>query len=323
MSILVWVEHQEGKIKSSSKELLTKAKRLSADLGLEVHAIAMGPKSQACVNECAQYGATKLYVADTATTYHPQMALDVFEDVFKQSKPKYAFCTASAKGRDFFARLAMVKDCGLLGDCVDVKISGNQLCGVRSVYSGKCLQEASIENSECGFFSFKPNVFEIKESRVSCQSVMIDKSVFSKIYSMILKEVKEVQSKRPELAEANVVVSAGRSIKDAANFKMIEELADVLGAAVGASRAAVDAGYASHSMQVGQTGKTVNPKLYIACGISGAIQHLAGMQSSKVIVAINTDPQAPIFQKATYGIVGDMFDVVPKLTQSIKKLINQ
>ena len=213
---------------------------------------------------------------------------------------------------------------GLASDCVDVKMEGGKLLATRPIYAGKCVVDASVPDAFPQMASVRPNVLAVGDADASKQAEVIKKdvNVTDADLKAVLKEIVKGASETVDLTEATVIVAGGRAMKEKDNFKLLWDMAEVLGpgTTVGASRAAVDSGYAEHSMQVGQTGKVVNPNLYIACGISGAIQHLAGMRTSKVIVAINKDPEAPIFQKADYGIVGDLFKVVPLLTEEIKKI---
>jgi electron transfer flavoprotein alpha subunit len=231
--------------------------------------------------------------------------------------PKAIFAGATSQGKDFLPRLAAKLGVGMASDCTEFKISGDTVTARRPVYAGKCSKQIQFLKAPA-VLTVRPNVFSLSEKTAS-PKVEKAKAEPGNIRAKVM-EVKESAAKKVELTEADIIISGGRSLKNADNFKILFECAEPIGAAVGASRAAVDSGYAPHDMQVGQTGKTVSPKLYIACGISGAIQHLAGMRTSKVIVAINKDPEAPIFQKADYGIVGDLFEVVPLLKEELKKL---
>lgn len=211
---------------------------------------------------------------------------------------------------------------GLATDCIDLKIENKKLKARRPLFAGKCLADVSFL-SDVQLATARPNSFPIKEIAPGKKAaVKVVQGNVGEIRVRV-KEVKEAEKGMKDLTEADIIISGGRALGSGENFKYIRELADVLGATVGASRAAVDAGYISHDHQVGQTGKTVNPKLYIACGISGAIQHLAGMRTSKVIVAINKDPEAPIFSKADYGVVGDLFTLLPILTQKLKEFLGK
>lgn len=318
MSILVFAQAQNGKLQTASQELLTLAHKTKGDFGGKVIAVLFGKEVQGVAQSCAEYGATDILSVNMPDHVH-SVALTLC-DLIKTSQAQAVLASACAFTKELMPQVAVLLNTGMVSDCVELTCAQGVFTALRPVFSGKCFEKVQIPDARPQIFTVRPNVFEIikNPTQASVQDVA---PVVSNLG--VLKEVKTQSSSRPDLVGAEVVVSAGRSIKAAENFKMIEDLADVLGAAVGASRAAVDAGYASHSIQVGQTGKTVNPKLYIACGISGAIQHLAGMSSSKVIVAINTDKEAPIFQKADYGLVGDMFEVVPKLTQALKNLLTQ
>jgi electron transfer flavoprotein alpha subunit len=213
---------------------------------------------------------------------------------------------------------------GLASDCLDLKMEGGKLIAVRPMYAGKCTVETEIPEARPQIVSIRPNVLAVGTPAEGKQAGVVKKDcpVSQADLRAVIKEVIKGAVEMVDLTEANIIVSGGRAMKSSENFKILWDLANALGpgTTVGASRAAVDSGYANHDMQVGQTGKVVNPTLYVACGISGAIQHLAGMRTSKVIVAINKDPEAPIFQKADYGIVGDLFKIVPLMTQEIKKL---
>jgi electron transfer flavoprotein alpha subunit len=209
-----------------------------------------------------------------------------------------------------------------MSDCTELSISPDNLKVRRPMYAGKCTTEVKFQNTDCKIVLMRPNQLPVNapDTQMTTEVKTID--LPSMDLKTLIKDVVKGTSEKLDLTEANIIVAGGRGLKEAENFKMLEDLAETLGATVGASRAVVDAGWVPHSMQVGQTGKTVAPSLYIACGISGAIQHLAGMSSSKVIVAINTDAEAPIFQKSTYGIVGDVFEVVPKLNEEFKKALS-
>ena len=223
-------------------------------------------------------------------------------------------------GRDLFPRLAARMDGAILTDLTAIEASGTGITGTKPMYSGKCIADVSSAGSKITFATIRQNVFAA--SKIGNGSAT-GKPVSAAAGDGKIKtiEIRKGKSAKPDLTEASVIISGGRAMGNSDNFKILIECADVIGATVGASRAAVDSGYASHDMQVGQTGKTVNPNLYIACGISGSIQHMAGMRTSKVIVAVNTDKDAPIFGVATYGIVADLFQVVPLLTARFKTLL--
>ena len=241
--------------------------------------------------------------------------------MIKKSQASTVLATSSSLGRDLFPRVGARLNTGVISDCTELKISGDNIEVRRPMYAGKCSVAVKFDNSAQKIILMRPN--QLPMSAPGSGAPKIENVAAPKLdLKTIIKEVVRGTSEKLDLAEANIIVSGGRGLGEGKNFELLNSLAAVLGATVGASRAVVDLGWVSHSMQVGQTGKTVAPSLYIAVGISGAIQHLAGMSSSKVIVAINKDAQAPIFQKATYGIVGDLFDVVPKLTEEFKRVLS-
>lgn len=317
--ILVYCEASKGSLKSASLELLSAAK-LS---GNEVEACLLGSATKDAAAKTGEYGASLAYVceSDQLDTYNSDTYMQTLESIIEKSNPDIILASGSASARDIFPKLAAKFDSGIAADCTSIEINGADVKLVKPMYSGKCLADVSFENSTKKFVLMRPNQLSVAEPEAGKAANVEEVSLVSNDLRVIVKEIVQGASKRLDLTEANVIVSGGRGLKEASNFQLLEDLADVIGASVGASRAVVDAGWVDHSMQVGQTGKTVAPSLYIACGISGAIQHLAGMSSSKVIVAINTDPEAPIFQKATYGIVGDALEVLPVLTEEFKKIL--
>ncbi len=325
--ILVLVETKSGKIKKTSFELLSEAKKLSGNLGGTVKALLIGDGVSAVAAETGTYGATEAYVAEHAEykNYNSERFTSIVEEAAKKSGAVILLATASSVGKDLFPRVAARLNVGMISDCTKLALANGRMVGTRPAYSGKCLEDVTIPQANPQMATCRPNVFDMGTADASKKATVtpIDgKFATMPVKAKIIERV-EGKSDRPDLTEAAIIVSGGRSLKNGDNFKILYDLADVLGAAVGASRAAVDAGYVPHSMQVGQTGKTVNPQLYIACGISGAIQHLAGMRTSKVIVAINSDPEAPIFQIADYGIVGDLFTLVPKMTEEFRHLLKE
>jgi len=240
--------------------------------------------------------------------------------IVKEKGPAILLLGASVQGKDLAARLVGKLATGLATDCTGLKIEGGKLIAFRPMYAGKCFGEVAFEATPA-MATLRPNVFPIVENAKAGAVEKFDPALDAGQLKTKVAEIAKDTSGKIELTEANIIVSGGRGMKGPENYNIIEDLAKVLGAAVGASRAAVDAGWRPQTDQVGQTGKTVSPNLYIACGISGAIQHLAGMSSSKFIVAINKDPEAPIFQRADYGIVDDLFKVVPEVTAAAKKLL--
>lgn len=319
---LVMVEHQTGKIKNSSLEVV----HALASKGFAVTAIAFGHGVSSASGDLAKQvggqGATTLLICDDAKLghYQPDLYAATLSDLIK-AKGYHVFAgAASAAAKDLFPTIAAKIDSGIAVDVIDLKADGEKISAKRPMLAGKYSAWLTFKENKA-VISVRPNVLGLGTDSSAAASVENVALSSAPVKTNVTSVAKSAQSGRPDLIEAARIVSAGRSIKAKENFKMIEELADTIGAAVGASRAAVDAGLASHEWQVGQTGKTVNPNLYIACGISGAIQHMAGMKTSKVIVAINSDKDAPIFQKSDYGAVGDMFEIVPALTAEFKKLL--
>ncbi len=318
-NILIVAEHQDGKIKKVTQELVTKGLELAGKISGQVEVVVIGHGIQN-PGEIGAFGAKKIYVVDTPALekYNTDGLTKVLADLIGETKPQVVLGTASSIGKDLFPRLAARIGAGLASDCTSLDVQDGKLLATRPIYAGKAIIDVKYE-SAIQLATARPNSFVAQS--VGGTAEVVAKALDAGTLRAVMKEVIKGKSDKADLTEASKIVSGGRAMKSADNFKILNELADVLGATVGASRAAVDSGYASHDMQVGQTGKVVNPNLYIACGISGAIQHLAGMRTSKVIVAINKDPEAPIFTKADYGIVGDLFQVVPLLTQELKKIL--
>ncbi len=325
-NVLIFAEHQDGKVKKSAFELVSKGAELASQIGGQVEAVLVGNISEAATQELAQYGAKKIYILENAAfeKYNTLAYVKGLADLVKQLQPEILIASASAAGKDFFPRLAARLDTGLASDSVALNIdTDGKLVATHPIYSGKALADIKIPNSKPQMALVRANSLGVGNVQSGAQAEVMKITADVGELKAVMKELVKGASSKADLTEAEIIVSGGRAMKAAENFKILQELADVIGATVGASRAAVDSGYAPHDMQVGQTGKVVNPKLYVACGISGAIQHLAGMRTSKVIVAINKDPEAPIFTKADYGIVGDLFQVVPVLTQEFKKLLHE
>lgn len=320
--IWVFVEHLDGKIKKVAYEILTAGRKVADELAEELCAVLLGKGVADLAPFLGDYGADKVLVVedDALENYTTDGYANVVADLIKENDP-YAFLLGyTVFGRDLAAQVAQKVATGLMSDCIDMAVEDGRLVFTRPIYAGKAFVKATCPEARPVMASVRPNAFTAEENKKQAQIVKVTPNV-GDIRQQIKDIVRQV-SERPELTEADIIVSGGRGMKGPENYKILEELADVLGAAVGASRAAVDAGWVPHSMQVGQTGKTVSPVLYIACGISGAIQHLAGMGSSKCIVAINKDPEANIFKVADYGIVGDLFEVVPILTEELKKIVS-
>lgn len=316
--ILVFCETAGGKAKSSARELLGKAKEL-ADGG-DVTAVLLGANVSGV--GLGDWGADKVITVshDALENYVPGAYAAALSQVVEDASPDVVLGSASTLGKDLLPRAAALLETGVGADVVDLREGDDGIEGVRPLYAGKCLAVVNV-TSEPKFFSVRPNSFTIAEIEAGDGDEEEFDADLDDDYGYEVVDVSKSGGDKPDLTEADKIISGGRSLKSAENFGIFDEISDLLGAAVGASRAAVDAGYCPHGMQVGQTGKTVNPSLYIACGISGAIQHLAGMRTSRVIVAINKDGDAPIFQHSTYGIVADLFEAVPMLTKELKGLL--
>ena len=318
--IFVIAEQRDGALRKVSFELVSAARKLADQTGDEVSAILLGSGIEGLVAELGKFGADKVFVGDNAALepYITEAHAQVVAKILKHNDAAIALFGASVQGKDLSARVAAKLAGGLATDCTDVKIDGGKLVAVRPMYAGKCFGEVAF-NTTPAMASLRPNVFPAVENAKAGAVTKVDAAVDAQ-KSKIL-EVQKDTSGKVDLTEANIIVSGGRGMKGPDEYKILEELADVLKGTVGASRAAVDAGWRPQKDQVGQTGKVVSPNLYIACGISGAIQHLAGMSSSKCIVAINKDAEAPIFTKADFGVVDDLFKVVPELTAACKKML--
>lgn len=317
--VLVFVEHTNGKLKRSSVELLQAATKA----GSEVNAVAFGSQAGELVASLGSNGSSRIHLIKDSSldAYNPELFTANIVSVINAVQPSIVLASASSLGKDLFPRVAARLNTGIASDCTELTISGDSVAAVKPMYSGKAFATVNFENSPIKIVLMRANQLPVENIIAASNSEVIEHNFVAVDLKTIIKEIIKGTSEKLDLTEANIIVSGGRGLKDAANFKILNDLADVLGATVGASRAVVDAGWVGHGMQVGQTGKTVAPSLYIAVGISGAIQHLAGMSGSKVIVAINNDASAPIFQKATYGIVGDALDIVPSLTAEFKKAL--
>jgi len=317
--ILVFIEQRGGNIRKASLEALSEAKRLAAGPGLPVSAVLVGHGIGAKAAELGAHGAGRVLVADEErlARYSAEGYAAAVRAAVEKCQPSAVFMAATVLGRDLSGRVAARLGWGCLADVVKLAIEGGTFVATRPVYSGKALATAEGAGKAV-VVTLRPNVFPAEAGQGTAEVETL--AATGGDIRAIVKEIQSKEGGELDVAEADVIVSGGRGIKGPENFALIRELAKVLGAAVGASRAVVDAGWIDHAHQVGQTGKVVSPSLYLACGISGAIQHLAGMSSAKVIVAINKDAEAPIFKVADYGIVGDLFQVVPPLIEEIKKL---
>ncbi len=316
--ILCLAEQKDGKLRRASLETVSEARRLAGPLGASVSAVLLGPGSSALAGELAAYGADKVHVFEDAAfaSYATEAYARAFAQVITETKPSVVLVPFTALGKDLAPRVAAKVGAGLASDCVALAVEGGKLMARRPVYAGRAYATVSWAG-EPQLASLRPNVFPLGAPDNARQAEVVKGSCDGTARAKVVSFAASGQGK-VQLTEAQIVVSGGRGLKGPEHFHLVEDLAEAMGAATGASRAVVDAGWVDHQLQVGQTGKTVSPSLYVACGISGAIQHLAGMSSSKCIVAINKDKEAPIFKVADYGIVGDVFEVLPKLTEVVK-----
>jgi electron transfer flavoprotein alpha subunit len=313
--ILVVADHTDGTFNTTANELLGKARELASALGTTVSAAVLGDADAASLGGL---GATKVYQASGSfVPLDSGATTDALEAIIRASGADIVLAPATFAYRDTLPRLTARFDSAMASDAFDLRIDGGDLVARRPIYAGTIETDVTL-HAKPAFVTVRPNSFDKPEGDGSSAEV-VSVSFEKKTPTTEVLEVLEPETKGIALGSADTVVAGGRSLKSKENFdSLIRKLGEVMGAGVGASRAATDAGYADHAEQVGQTGQTVSPNLYLAFGISGAIQHLAGMRTSKVIVAINKDPDAPIFQHATYGIVGDLFEVVPALTEELQ-----
>jgi electron transfer flavoprotein alpha subunit len=315
--VLVLAEAKNGKLRNVSFEVLTAAGRIAN--GVEIVACVFGSDAEKYSEELAKYGAQKVYIVDNEqlNEYTPDGYKQALLNVIDEVQPEVVLTGHTSIGKDIFPRVAARLNVAVISDCIEVEV-GEGIVFTRPIYSGKAFEKKEVIEGLV-MATIRPNNIEAIKTQAASETIKL--LVEIKDLRTVVREVVKKASGKVDLSEAKVIISGGRGVKSAEGFKSLQELADVLGGAVGASRAACDAEYCDYSLQIGQTGKVVTPDLYIACGISGAIQHLAGMSSSKVLVAINKDPEANIFHVADYGIVGDLFEVVPLLTEEFKKVI--
>ena len=322
-NVAFFIEIREGKIRNGSFEAATVARNIASEIGGSPVGIAVGSGFGSGLSEFGEFGIPEIYTVDNEILNHytcEGYSAAVGEFV-KKHAPGYLIITASAMGKDLAPRIAAKLDVELISDIIDYKLSGEKIEAVKPIFSGKARITLSSD-SPFQFVTLRPKIFlPSKDSETTCTIKSLDFDLTTVKIRAHTKEIIKGSSDKFDQTEADVIVSGGRGMQDPKNFEIIEKLADAVGGVVGASRAVVDSGCRPHSEQIGQTGKTVTPGLYIAVGISGAIQHLAGMSSSKCIVAINKDPDAPIFKVADYGIVGDLFEIVPRLTEEFNKIL--
>jgi len=315
--VFVITEQRDGAFRKVSFEAVSEGRRLADGLGAGLTAVVLGSGVEGMAAELEKYGPDKILVADdpALADYTTSAYTNIIADLVKSADPAVIILGASAQGKDLSARLAARLDAGLAMDCTAIKLESGNLTYTRPMFGGKIFADVEIDG-DLQIVAIRPNVMDITESAKQCVTEKPAVQV-GDVKTIVVEKSMDTGDK-VELTEADIVVSGGRGTSG--NFEAVEQLAAALGGAVGASRSAVDEGWRPHSDQVGQTGKVVSPGLYVACGISGAIQHLAGMSTSKYIVAINKDPEAPIFSKADLGIVGDLFEVIPAVTEEVKKI---
>jgi electron transfer flavoprotein alpha subunit len=314
-NIGILIETGDDGVKEANFGVITAAR---GDGGNDIYAFVLGAAAGTCKNTLQEYGVQKV-VEITADGGEPGSSPDLQAAALAKAIDHFEIAAllglSSARGRDLLARLAAMIDVPLVQDCVGVDLAAKTV--TKSHFSGRTLATIKF-NANPYICGLRPNAVEARSAPCAAE-VISYRAPVQDSGKLVIKQVKQSQAKAVDLTEANVIITGGRPIAAADNYKILRECADILGAAVGASRAAVDAGFAPHSMQVGQTGKTVSPKLYIGCGLSGSVQHFAGMKTAKIIVAINTDKDAPIFGKCDYGIIGDLFEVVPVLTEVLRE----
>ncbi len=322
-AIFAFGEAREGEIRKVSQETVTAARQLAEQLGGEVHAAVFGaPGIGGRAEELGRYGADAVFVGahDRLERYAPEAYTTLATNLIRENGYEVAIFPASAMGKDLAPRVAARLGVGYAADCTALEVEGGEVVATRPRYAGKVFARVRFTGKPA-ILSVRPNVFTPVENPRAGEVRNLDVNLEGVDLGAVVRDIRAAAGEKLDVAEAAVIVSGGRGLRDPENFKLLEEFAEALGnAAVGASRAVVDAGWRPHAEQVGQTGKTVAPTLYFAVGISGAIQHQAGMRTSKYIVAINKDPEAPIFKIADYGIVGDLFEILPRLTEEVRKL---
>ena len=326
----VWVvaEQYKGNVQSITYELLGKGRELADKLGVELSVVLLGKDMHAKTDELIHRGAEKVYLVDSPKLlqYQSEPYSKVLIELINEYKPEVVLCGATSTGRSLIARVAVKIDAGLTADCTGLDIDQEKglLLQTRPAFGGNIMATIICPKHRPQMATVRHKVMKEAEVDTSRSGEIIEKSYGDSILLSRTKviSVVEEEGQSVNLSEADIIVSGGRGLGKSENFALLHELADEIGGAVGASRAAVDADWIVYSHQVGQTGKTVCPKIYISCGISGQIQHLAGMSSSDIIIAINKDPDAPIFQVANYGIVGDLFEIIPALTKKIKSILS-
>ncbi len=324
VKILVFAEVRNGEIKKAAFEALGVAGKVAGEAGGSVAAVMIGSGIDGLHGELAGYGGTEVFVSDNPVLkdYSPDGYASIIAQVAGEQGHSIIMVPGTAMGKDLGPRVAAKLEAGMVSDCISLEFADGEVVYERPVFGGKAVGKYKQTGGAHIVAGLRPNVFPVPDKDGSTDIAKTDVQLDIAEDKLLAKvtEILKPESEQLDVTEASIVISGGRGMKEPGNFKIIEELAELLQGAVGASRAAVDADWIPHANQVGQTGKVVTPDLYIACGISGAIQHQAGMRSSKYIIAINKDPDAPIFKLADFGIVGDLFEVLPKIKEQIEGL---
>lgn len=322
--IFAFAETRDGEIRKVSQEVVTAARKLADALGTEVHAVVLGSGIAGAAAELGRYGADKVFVGEAAAfdKYSAEGFTTVISSFIQEHGCDVALFPASSLGKDLAPRVAARLGSGYSSDVIGLEVQGGSVVATRPEYGGKLLSQIAATGGT-PVFSVRANVFLPAENAKAGTVETLNVSVNEADFGAIVREIKAGAAEKLDVGEAGIIVAGGRGLGSPENFKLVEDLAAAFGgkAAVGASRAVVDAGWRPHAEQVGQTGKTVAPTLYIAAGISGAIQHLAGMRTARYIVAINKDPEAPIFKVADYGIVGDLNEILPRMADEVRKML--
>lgn len=325
MKFLVYFEVRDGQIKKTSFETASAVKKIADDTNSEVSAIFVGKDLSSLGSTVSKVGIKQAFVVDdeSLSKFSNSVYSKIIADLAKENNVDGIFFAGTSQGKDLAPLVSGFCDIPYVSDCTSLSVEEGKITFIKPIYSGKGLIKQQVESGAKFVASLRPNVFPILEAQTVTEVKKIPLKDYTQVKTSLVEGIEKGSGELLDVAEADIIISGGRGMKGPENFPLLAELAKTVGGAMGASRAAVDAGWVPHSHQVGQTGKVVSPSLYIACGISGAIQHLAGMSSSKVIVAINKDKEAPIFNVATYGIVGDLFEVVPHLKEELKVLKEQ
>lgn len=319
--ILVLIEHSDGEIRKASYEAISEGYKLASELNIDLVGIAINFDDDQTLNQLGEFGLSDIISvrAEDLEFISGEVCATILKNFIEAEEADLILLSATALGKEIAPRLSGKLDARVASDCTKIELDNDTLNITRPIYAGKILSTVNL-TSDIKILTLRPNIFE-----ATALDTSVEPEIRTERYSVdnlkaVIEAIISEKGSEISLTEADVIVTGGRGVKGPENFELLKELADLLGGAVGASRSAVDSGWIDHSHQIGQTGKVVSPKLYIACGVSGAIQHLAGMSSSKCIVAVNKDPDAPIFHVADYGIVGDLFEVVPVMIEEIKKL---